>query len=53
MDQLKKPRNQYPLQGVTLEMVVTRLEEEYGWEELVVIASRLNALPAILAFVQA
>ena len=23
-----------PLQGVTLEMIVTRLEEHYGWEEL-------------------
>jgi len=34
MDQLKKPRNQDPFHGVTLEMIVTRLEEEYGWEEL-------------------
>lgn len=34
MDQLNKPRNQDPLHGVTLEMIVTRLEEEYGWEEL-------------------
>lgn len=23
-----------PLQGVTLEMVITRLMEQYGWEEL-------------------
>ncbi len=34
MDQLNKPQNQDPLHGVTLEMIVTRLEEEYGWEEL-------------------
>ncbi|MCK5829962.1 MAG: DUF2132 domain-containing protein [Methylococcales bacterium] len=34
MEQLNKPRNQDPLHGVTLEMIVTRLEEEYGWEEL-------------------
>ena len=34
MDQLNKPRKQDPLHGVTLEMIVTRLEEEYGWEEL-------------------
>ena len=35
MDQLNnKPRNKDPLHGVTLEMIVIRLEEEYGWEEL-------------------
>jgi uncharacterized protein (DUF2132 family) len=34
MDRLNKPRNQDPFHGVTLEMIVTRLEEEYGWEEL-------------------
>lgn len=27
-------RKQDPLHGVTLEMVVTRLVERYGWEEL-------------------
>ncbi|HEX9802312.1 MAG TPA: VF530 family protein [Gammaproteobacteria bacterium] len=27
-------RNRDPLHGVTLEMVVTRLVERYGWEEL-------------------
>ncbi len=27
-------RNQDPLHGVTLEMIVTRLVETYGWEEL-------------------
>lgn len=27
-------RTQDPLHGVTLEMVVTRLVERYGWEEL-------------------
>lgn len=30
----EKPRAQDPLHGVTLEMVVTRLVEKYGWEEL-------------------
>lgn len=34
MDQLNKPRNKDPLHGVTLAMIVTRLEKEYGWEEL-------------------
>ena len=29
-----KPRTQDPLHGVTLEMVVTRLVDKYGWEEL-------------------
>ncbi|MFA5496402.1 MAG: VF530 family protein [Porticoccaceae bacterium] len=28
------PRQQDPLHGVTLEMIVTRLAEHYGWEEL-------------------
>jgi uncharacterized protein (DUF2132 family) len=23
-----------PLHGITLEMIVTRLEQHYGWEEL-------------------
>ncbi len=32
--QMNKPRNQDPMQGVTLEMVVTQLFEKYGWEEL-------------------
>jgi len=32
--QVNKPRNQDPLHGVTLKMVLTRLEEKYGWEEL-------------------
>lgn len=27
-------RKQDPLHGVTLEMIVTRLVERYGWEEL-------------------
>jgi uncharacterized protein (DUF2132 family) len=31
---MNKPRNQDPMHGVTLEMVVTRLFEKYGWEEL-------------------
>lgn len=26
--------NQDPLHGVTLKMIVTQLEEKYGWEEL-------------------
>lgn len=35
MDQEKnKPANRDPLHGVTLKMIVTRLEEKYGWEEL-------------------
>jgi len=28
------PRKQDPLHGVTLKMIVTELEEKYGWEEL-------------------
>ena len=31
---MKQPRNQDPMHGVTLEMVITRLLEKYGWEEL-------------------
>ena len=31
---MNKPRNQDPLHGVTLKMVVTRLVEKYGWEAL-------------------
>lgn len=27
-------RKQDPLHGITLEMIVTRLVEQYGWEEL-------------------
>jgi uncharacterized protein (DUF2132 family) len=34
MDQVKKTHNQDPLHGVTLEIIITRLEEEFGWEEL-------------------
>ena len=28
------PKSNDPLHGVTLEQIVTRLAEEYGWEEL-------------------
>ena len=31
---MKQSRSQDPMHGVTLEMVVTRLLEKYGWEEL-------------------
>ncbi|MEE8378793.1 MAG: VF530 family protein [Gammaproteobacteria bacterium] len=31
---MKQSRTQDPMHGVTLEMVVTRLLEKYGWEEL-------------------
>jgi uncharacterized protein (DUF2132 family) len=31
---MTKPRKQDPLHGITLQMVVTRLMEKYGWEEL-------------------
>lgn len=31
---MSKQRKQDPLHGVTLEMIVTRLVERYGWEEL-------------------
>ncbi len=33
-DQKSKSTVQDPLHGVTLKMVVTRLVEKYGWEEL-------------------
>ncbi|NOR69251.1 MAG: DNA-binding protein VF530 [Methylomarinum sp.] len=33
-DQESKERNQDPMHGVTLKMVVTELMEHYGWEEL-------------------
>ena len=38
-----------PLHGVTLEMIVTRLEEHYGWEELgrVIPARCFNFDPSI------
>jgi uncharacterized protein (DUF2132 family) len=32
--QMNKASSQDPLHGVTLEMLVTRLVEKYGWEEL-------------------
>ena len=31
---MNSERQQDPLHGITLKMVVTRLEEKYGWEEL-------------------
>jgi len=31
---MNKSTSQDPLHGVTLKMIVTRLEEKYGWEEL-------------------
>ena len=31
---MSQQRKQDPLHGITLEMVVTRLVETYGWEEL-------------------
>ena len=30
----KPKKSKDPMQGVTLEMIVTRLHESYGWEEL-------------------
>jgi uncharacterized protein (DUF2132 family) len=30
----EKIRKQDPLHGITLKMIVTQLEEKYGWEEL-------------------
>lgn len=30
----EQPKSNDPLHGVTLEMVLNRLVEEYGWEEL-------------------
>lgn len=34
MEPSNKQRNQDPLHGVTLKIIVTVLVEEYGWEEL-------------------
>lgn len=34
MTAMNSERKQDPLHGITLKMVVTRLEERYGWEEL-------------------
>ena len=31
---MSTPRNKDPLHGITLEMIVTRLVEHYGWEKL-------------------
>ena len=31
---IKTPRKQDPLHGITLKMIVTELEAKYGWEEL-------------------
>jgi len=31
---MSEPRTRDPLQGVTLETIVTQLVEKYGWEEL-------------------
>ncbi|WP_092996995.1 VF530 family protein [Thiohalomonas denitrificans] len=31
---MSEERHRDPLHGVTLEMMLTRLVEEYGWEEL-------------------
>ena len=33
-EQKDKARKQDPLHGITLKMIVTELEEKYGWEEL-------------------
>ena len=33
-EQKDKIRKQDPLHGITLKMIVTQLEEKYGWEEL-------------------
>lgn len=33
-NQPNKARTQDPLHGVTLKMIVTKLVEKYGWEEL-------------------
>jgi uncharacterized protein (DUF2132 family) len=30
----EQPKPKAPLHGITLEMIVTRLVEQYGWEEL-------------------
>ncbi|HAF45843.1 MAG TPA: hypothetical protein DCK83_13180 [Gallionellaceae bacterium] len=34
MDSDKKPANRPPLEGVTLEMIVTQLSESIGWEAM-------------------
>ena len=33
-DDFKKERKQDPLHGITLKMIVTQLEKEFGWEKL-------------------
>lgn len=33
-EELPREKTRDPLHGVTLEMIVTRLVEKYGWEEL-------------------
>ena len=33
-NQMNKERQQDPLHGLTLKVIVTQLVEEYGWEEL-------------------
>ena len=33
-EQKNRVRKQDPLHGITLKMIVTQLEEKYGWEEL-------------------
>ena len=33
-EQVNKVRKQDPLHGITLKLIVTELEEKYGWEEL-------------------
>ncbi len=33
-EESKKIRKQDPLHGITLKMIVSQLEEKYGWEEL-------------------
>ena len=33
-DTKDQPRKQDPLHGITLKMIVTELEEKYGWDEL-------------------
>lgn len=33
-EQKEKTRKQDPLHGITLKIIVTQLEEKYGWEEL-------------------
>ncbi|MBU1425453.1 MAG: VF530 family protein [Gammaproteobacteria bacterium] len=34
MDADKKPSNRPPLEGITLEMIVTQLSESIGWEAM-------------------